>query len=199
MVLARGDGTIVRLSDIAEVRDDFQDVGLIVRHENEPAAFVEVSRVGGEHVMDVATTVHEHVANVIALSLPGGVEVDILNDESQTYAERVADHDHRHAADLPVRIAVDPAQPPLPPAHHGYIDDGRTRAMHDPFERHVPRRYGGNFRVGPANIILTEAMKRPPAGTCQTSGVSMECRWRLTRNLKLLAGLSFGSGLILSL
>ena len=42
----------------------------------------------GEHVMDVANAVHEHVANVIAPSLPEGVEVDILNDESQVYAER---------------------------------------------------------------------------------------------------------------
>ena len=88
VVLGRGDGTTVRLGDIAEVRDDFQDVDLIVRHEGKPAAFVEVSRVEGEHVMDVANAVHEHVANVIAPSLPEGVEVDILNDESQVYAER---------------------------------------------------------------------------------------------------------------
>ena len=88
VVLGRGDGTTVRLGDIAEVRDDFQDVDLIVRHDGMPAAFVEVSRVEGEHVMDVANAVHEHVANVIAPSLPEGVEVDILNDESQVYAER---------------------------------------------------------------------------------------------------------------
>ncbi len=89
VLLGLSDGTVVRLGDIAEVRDDFQDIDLIVRHENKPAAFVEVSRVEGEHVMDVATAVQEHVANVIAPSLPEGVEVDILNDESQTYAERV--------------------------------------------------------------------------------------------------------------
>ena len=88
VVLGRSDGTAVRLGDIAEVRDDFQNVDLIVRHEGKPAAFVEVSRVEGEHVMDVANAVHAHVANVIAPSLPEGVEVDILNDESQVYAER---------------------------------------------------------------------------------------------------------------
>ena len=88
VVLGRSDGTVVRLGDIATVRDDFQDVDLLVRHEDKPAAFVEVSRVEGEHVMDVATAVHEHVANVIAPSLPEGVEVDILNDESQVYSER---------------------------------------------------------------------------------------------------------------
>ena len=88
VVLSRSDGTVVRLGDIADVRDSFQDIDLIVRHQGKPAAFVEVSRVEGEHVLEVAAAVHEHVANVIVPSLPEGVEVDILNDESQTYAER---------------------------------------------------------------------------------------------------------------
>ena len=89
VVLSRSDGTVVRLGDIADVRDGFEDVDLIVRHEKKPAAFVEVSRVEGEHVMEVATAVQEHVENVIVPSLPAGVQVDILNDESQTYSERV--------------------------------------------------------------------------------------------------------------
>ncbi len=88
IVLSRADGTVVRLGDIADVRDGFRDVDLIVRHHDKPAAFVEVSRVEGEHVLEVAAAVHEHVANVIAPSLPDGVEVDILNDESQIYSER---------------------------------------------------------------------------------------------------------------
>ena len=89
VVLSRRDGTIVRLGDIADVRDGFADSDMIVRHQNKPAAFVEISRVEGEHVMEVATAVREHVANVIVPSLPQGVQVDILNDESQTYSERV--------------------------------------------------------------------------------------------------------------
>ena len=88
VVLSRSDGTVVRLGDIADVRDGFRDVDLIVRHEGKPAAFVEVSRVEGEHVLEVAAAVHEHIANVIVPSLPEGVGVAILNDESQTYAER---------------------------------------------------------------------------------------------------------------
>ncbi|WP_428102864.1 efflux RND transporter permease subunit [Candidatus Rariloculus sp.] len=70
VVLSSSDGTIVRLGDIAEVRDDFQDIDLIVRRQNQPAAFVEVFRVEGEQVMDVATAVQEHVAEVIIPSLP---------------------------------------------------------------------------------------------------------------------------------
>ena len=89
VVLSRSDGTIVRLGDIAQVRDGFEDTDLIVRHQGKPAAFVEVSRMPGEQVMAVATAVQEHVANVIVPSLAEGVRVDILNDESQTYDERV--------------------------------------------------------------------------------------------------------------
>ena len=89
IILSRNDGTVVRLGEIATVRDGFRDTDLIIRHQNQHAAFVEVYRSEGEQVMDVATAVHEHVANVIIPSLPDGVGITIWNDESQTYAERV--------------------------------------------------------------------------------------------------------------
>ncbi len=89
VILSRNDGTVVRLGEIATVRDGFRDTDLIIRHQNQPAAFVEVYRSEGEQVMDVATAVQEHVANVIIPSLPDGVGITIWNDESQTYAERV--------------------------------------------------------------------------------------------------------------
>ncbi len=89
VVLARQDGTVVRLGDIAQVRDAFQKTDLILRHQGKPALFVEVFRADGEQVMDVAAAVHEHTANVIVPSLPEGVGITIWNDDSQTYSERV--------------------------------------------------------------------------------------------------------------
>ena len=89
VVLSRSDGTAVRLGDIAEVRDEFQNADLIIRHQNHPAVFVEVSRVEGEQVMEVAAAVQAHVAEAIVPSLPNGVGVTIWNDDSQTYSERV--------------------------------------------------------------------------------------------------------------
>jgi multidrug efflux pump subunit AcrB len=88
VVLSRRDGTVLRLGDIAKVRDGFQEADLIVRHQNHPAVFVEVYRAGGEHVMDVATTVREHLANEVIPALPDGVGITIWNDESQAYEER---------------------------------------------------------------------------------------------------------------
>jgi len=88
VILSGRDGTLVRLGDIAEVRDGFQEADLIVRHQNQPAVFVEVYRAGGEHVMDVATTVREHLENEVIPGLPDGVGITMWNDESQAYRER---------------------------------------------------------------------------------------------------------------
>ncbi len=87
-LLSGRDGTVVRLGDIAKVRDGFQEADLIVRHQNHPALFVEVYRAGGEQVMDVATTVREHIANEVIPALPDGVGITMWNDESQVYEER---------------------------------------------------------------------------------------------------------------
>ena len=89
VILAQDDGTVLRLGDIATVRDEFQDVDIIVRHENQPAVFIEVYRSDSEQVMNVATAVHEHLADAIEPSLPEGAGISIWNDESETYSERV--------------------------------------------------------------------------------------------------------------
>lgn len=89
VILAQDDGTVLRLGDIATVRDEFQDVDIIVRHENQPAVFIEVYRSDSEQVMNVATAVHEHLADAIEPSLSEGAGISIWNDESETYSERV--------------------------------------------------------------------------------------------------------------
>ncbi len=89
VILAQDDGTVLRLGDIATVRDEFEDVDIIVRHENQPAAFIEVYRSESEQVMDIASAVHRHLADVIEPSLPAGAGISIWNDESETYSERV--------------------------------------------------------------------------------------------------------------
>ena len=88
VLLSRSDGTAVRLGDVAVVRDEFQDIDLIVRHQNEPAVFVEVFRADDEHVMTVASAVLDHVENVIGPSLPDGMGMTVWNDESDAYQER---------------------------------------------------------------------------------------------------------------
>jgi len=90
VLLSSSDGTVLRLGDIAEVRDGFQETDLIIRHQNQPAVFVEVYRADGEQIVDIATTVREHLANEVIPALPDGVGISIWNDESQIYEERAA-------------------------------------------------------------------------------------------------------------
>ena len=89
VILARKDGTVLRLGEIADVRDSFEDIDLIVRHQGQPAVFIEIYKSDNEQVMEVATAVHEHIAKVVKPSLPEGVGITFWNDESQTYSERV--------------------------------------------------------------------------------------------------------------
>ncbi len=88
VILAREDGSLVRLGDIAQVRDGFENTNLILRHQGKPALFVEVYRAEDEQVTDVAEAVREHVRDEITPSLPESVGITFWNDDSQTYSER---------------------------------------------------------------------------------------------------------------
>ena len=85
IVLAESNGAIVRLGDIANVRDGFETTDLIVRHQDKPAAFIEVFRVGSEHVSEVTAAVKEHIENVVIPSLPNGVGITVWNDDSEFF------------------------------------------------------------------------------------------------------------------
>ena len=89
IVLSRGDGTTVRLGDIAEVRDGFRDVDLITRYEGQRAAFVEVYRTAGEQVLEVVRAVEEHLEEQVVPSLPAGVGIEILNNDAEVYESRL--------------------------------------------------------------------------------------------------------------
>ena len=89
VVLSRADGTVVRLGDIATVRDGFADTDLIVRYNGRPAAFVEVYRSSGEQVMEVVAAVEDHLARQVVPSLPAGVAVEIWNNDADVYESRL--------------------------------------------------------------------------------------------------------------
>ena len=89
IVLSRADGTVVRLGDIAEVRDGFQDVDLITRYNGQRAAFVEVYRSAGEQVLDVVEAVKDHLDRQVIPSLPAGVAIDIWNNDAEVYESRL--------------------------------------------------------------------------------------------------------------
>ena len=89
VVLSQSDGAVVRLGDIAEVRDGFQDVDLITRYNGQRSAFVEVYRSAGEQVLDVVEAVEAHLEEEILPSLPAGVSVDVWNNDADIYEDRL--------------------------------------------------------------------------------------------------------------
>ena len=89
VVRARADGTILRLEDIAEVRDGFQETPLMVQYADQPGAFVEIYRAEGESVAEVVAVVKAYVEDTLAPSLPEGVQITIWNDESELFNERL--------------------------------------------------------------------------------------------------------------
>ena len=89
IVLSRTDGTVVRLGDIAEVRDGFRDVDLVGRYEGQPAAYVEVFRTADEKVLEIVDAVERHLEDEVVPSLPEGVGLEIWNNDAQILQSRL--------------------------------------------------------------------------------------------------------------
>ncbi|MXW09852.1 MAG: efflux RND transporter permease subunit [Gammaproteobacteria bacterium] len=89
IVLSRVDGTVVRLGDIAEVRDGFRDVDLIARFQGQPAVYVEVFRTSDEKVLDIVAAVEEHLEEEVIPSLPAGVGLEVWNNSGQIFESRL--------------------------------------------------------------------------------------------------------------
>ena len=89
IVLSRADGTVVRLGDIAEVRDGFRDVDLITRYQGRPAVYVEVFQTSDEKVLDIVEAVEEHLEQEVVPSLPAGVGLEVWNNTGQIFESRL--------------------------------------------------------------------------------------------------------------
>ncbi|MCO4812855.1 MAG: efflux RND transporter permease subunit [Gammaproteobacteria bacterium] len=80
------DGSTIRLSDIAIVRDGFVREQLSNQYNGRPAVFVKVSRADAEDVLKVKEAVDEYLADY---AVPAGIALVELRDETQLLRERV--------------------------------------------------------------------------------------------------------------
>ncbi|NNK61600.1 MAG: efflux RND transporter permease subunit, partial [Gemmatimonadetes bacterium] len=90
VVISRPDGTVVRLGDIATVRDDFEDVDLITRYNGRRAALVEVYRTSDEKVLEIVDAVQAHLDAEVIPSLPAGVSLDVWANEAEILQGRLS-------------------------------------------------------------------------------------------------------------
>lgn len=88
-LIARADGTTVRLRDVATVIDGFRETDEELWYDGRPAIDLGVYRVGDESPLDVSDAVRELVERRRA-TLPESVGLAVVNDESEDYRGRLS-------------------------------------------------------------------------------------------------------------
>ncbi|MCE2558003.1 MAG: efflux RND transporter permease subunit [Acidobacteria bacterium] len=88
-LIARADGTRVRLRDVATVVDGFRETDEELYYNGQPAIDLQVYRVGEEVPLQVSSAVYDLVERRQG-TLPDSVGIAIVNDESEDYRDRLS-------------------------------------------------------------------------------------------------------------
>lgn len=89
VVIARPDGTVIRLGQLAEVRHTFDERPIIGRFNGQPGAMVTVYKTRNEDLMEIAEIVRQY-ADQKRSTLPDGVELTVWADMSRDVNERLS-------------------------------------------------------------------------------------------------------------
>lgn len=89
VLVGQEDGTLVRLGQIATIRDEFEDSALISLYNGKPVAFVEVFRTSDERVLDISAAANTYLEEEFAASLPEGLSYAVWDDDSELLADRL--------------------------------------------------------------------------------------------------------------
>jgi len=88
VVKTNADGSIVRVGDIANVIDGFQEESLRTRFNGKYSAFVDVARVGNQSAIEISNKVKAYIAGKQG-SMPIGLELDYWDDDSERLKDRL--------------------------------------------------------------------------------------------------------------
>ncbi|MEM7217323.1 MAG: efflux RND transporter permease subunit [Pseudomonadota bacterium] len=87
VLLADAGGSLLRLGDIATVRDAFEDVDLISELDERSSLFLQVSKAEADDALTVAAAVNAFLDDYQPLP---GIEVGVFNDQSQILESRLS-------------------------------------------------------------------------------------------------------------
>ncbi|MEM0895427.1 MAG: efflux RND transporter permease subunit [Verrucomicrobiota bacterium] len=87
-VLTRADGTELLLDEIATIVDGFEEVDISSQFDGRPAVLVNVFRVGEEDTLEIVAIVKDYLKQA-RQRLPGGVTIEIWNDQSTFLSGRM--------------------------------------------------------------------------------------------------------------
>jgi multidrug efflux pump subunit AcrB len=88
-ILTDQDGTLIRLGDIAILRDEFEETPLRTRFNGIPAIEVEIFRVGDQSIIEVTDAVKNYIERKQE-SLPAGLTMTYWRDRSSSIKARLA-------------------------------------------------------------------------------------------------------------
>ncbi|MCP4350088.1 MAG: efflux RND transporter permease subunit [Desulfobacterales bacterium] len=87
-IITTNDGTQVLLEDIAVIRDGFEESDNSTTYNGKPAVWIDVHRVGEQTPISVSDAV-KRVVSEFNESAPRGLAVDLRNDRSDVYRQRL--------------------------------------------------------------------------------------------------------------
>jgi len=88
VVFTRPDGTRLRLADVAQIRDGFEEDDHFARFDGDPTVMIVVYRVGDQKVLDLVAEVKQYVERARA-RLPEGIALTVWRDGSQSLRDRL--------------------------------------------------------------------------------------------------------------
>jgi len=88
IIRTKADGTRLKLSDIANVKDGFVEDAASLKFNGVPTKLINVFRVGNQNAIKVSDTVNEYIDKTKSL-LPEGVSITSWNDESKILRGRI--------------------------------------------------------------------------------------------------------------
>ncbi len=87
-LIVRADGTVLRLGDVARVKDSFAEQPVLTRHNGRPSVTLEVDRVGEEDVLAMTENLRRYTETKSSL-LPPGVSITAWSDRSEILKGRI--------------------------------------------------------------------------------------------------------------
>ncbi|WGZ96109.1 MAG: efflux RND transporter permease subunit [Candidatus Thiothrix putei] len=88
-VISGTDGSRIRLGDIANINDGFNEDELYSEYDGQKAAFINVYRIGDQNAITLANTIKDYIAERRD-SLPAGTTLDYWRDNSKTIKARLS-------------------------------------------------------------------------------------------------------------
>jgi multidrug efflux pump subunit AcrB len=89
VIKSNADGSLIRLQDIAEISDAFEESPVRTRFNGKQAAFIQVYRIGQQSAIDVADKVKDYI-NEQQSTLPYGYELSYWDDDSVIVKNRIS-------------------------------------------------------------------------------------------------------------